>query len=110
MNLNEIIKIIEDVYHTLDGDIDEMFANEANLLAKALKELYKMQKADVIVIPEGATNGDIVKAMFPMYTEVMKHNRTYFEILSKDRHAIPHIKGDASVEWWNAPYKGDNNE
>ena len=43
MNLNEIIKIIEDVYHTLDGDIDEMFANEANLLAKALEELYKMQ-------------------------------------------------------------------
>jgi hypothetical protein len=45
---------------------------------------------DAIIIPEGATNGDMIKAMFPTdYT---------------------HIYDRSVSSWWNAPYKGNLSE
>lgn len=41
-----------------------------------------------VAIPEGATNGDVVMAIF-------KEIQYYSD-------------GKISASWWNAPYKGDN--
>lgn len=48
---------------------------------------YDIPIHNAIIIPRGATNGDVIKAMFPKnYTNIY----------------------DRSVSsWWNAPYKGN---
>lgn len=56
-------------------------------------------KIDAIPIPKGATNGDMIKAMFPdlIYHEGMNKERIFDRDL---------IVGDVFNDWWNAPYKG----
>ena len=49
---------------------------------------------EAIPIPEGATNGDIIKAMFPnvkMYEQTP--TMTYYGMMRFD------------TDWWNSPYK-----
>lgn len=51
-----------------------------------------------INIPEGATNGDVIKAVFPTAkcycTERLQTA------------GMPRRNADFDVDWWNAPYKG----
>lgn len=48
---------------------------------------------NLIEIPKGATNGDIIKAMFP---DLVNSNLDLVDVLNKAR------------DWWNAPYKRGN--
>lgn len=73
----------------------------------AIKEL-KPEKA--IVIPEGATNGDMMKTMFPNIN---------FCDMAYTVHATTNVtsngvKGGISYdfwkEWWNAPYRVEREE
>ena len=63
-----------------------------------------------IIIPENATNGDIIKAMFP-HIEISDNCKEYYSVniedLEKDKafNTIGFKKG-----WWNAPYKGGKQE
>lgn len=73
-------------YLPFDGD------KEADEVIKALEQ-------DTIIIPEGATNGDMIKAMFP--------NAEY----GKDELGNVFVVSDAQLgyivfreSWWNAPY------
>lgn len=53
----------------------------------------------VVVIPDNATNGDMIKTMFPSI-------KIDFETYTKSE--VVHFRdGDAefSHDWWNAPYK-----
>ena len=50
-----------------------------------------------IEIPEGATNGDMIEAMFPN----IKGREKAFEI---EVNANKNKVGIVSVEWWKAPY------
>jgi hypothetical protein len=73
-------------------------------------ELNKRQNAECrtcdffsIVAPDGATNGDVIKAMFP--------NAKTWEVTRDDVHCayiefkdICEIKS-FPLSWWNAPYK-----
>ena len=61
---------------------------------------YYVRKAptvEAIPIPKGATNGDIIKAMFP---EVFVTN---CKLVDK----VGYFNFD--VDWWNAPYKENEN-
>jgi len=51
-----------------------------------------------IEIPDNATNGEVVKAMF-------KPNR-----ITRTDDDIVHIDYDFTSEWWNAPYKAESGE
>lgn len=53
-------------------------------------------------LPKGATNGDMIKAMFPNFkiNEEWKATR-HFEL----RTDCTEITGIATSDWWNAPYK-----
>lgn len=65
---------------------------------------YDIEQAptiNAIIIPENATNGDMLKAIFP-------------ELEAKEKHVISlnliqgesiRFTGMALQEWWNAPYK-----
>lgn len=71
--------------------------------------VHEADTVNAIVIPEGATNGDMIKAIFPnikindidclkiIYTGIEHKNMIGCNI-------------DATKEWWNSPYKELNNE
>jgi hypothetical protein len=52
--------------------------------------LDRQPLVSAIPIPEGATNGDMIKAMFNDFESAL-----LLQVISK--------------EWWNAPYKGEYN-
>ena len=61
---------------------------------------------DAIPIPEGATNGDMIKAMFPNGKEYDNDGDVRYEIeIDFDYSFCSYFDG----VWWNAPYKGECN-
>lgn len=55
-------------------------------------------RINAIIIPEGATNGDMIEAMFPN----LKGKEKAFAIhlyVNKDK------VGEVSMDWWNAPFR-----
>ena len=53
-----------------------------------------------IEIPNGSTNGDVIKTLFPDYTYIGTC------ILDKYENILMH---DINYNWWNAPYKENKN-
>lgn len=69
--------------------------------------LGKISTVNAIRIPEGATNGDMIKALFPD-AQIDYHEKSDLV----DRHVTAFIKDcdtcqDYSYDWWNTPYKGE---
>lgn len=59
-----------------------------------------------VAIPEGATNGDIIKAMFPnAQIDYHKANELVEEYVTFYINGCDTCQ-DYTLEWWNAPYKG----
>jgi hypothetical protein len=57
----------------------------------------------IIHIPNNATNGDVIKALFPDMATMHR-----FGIRLKKRNASngeEQLSGIANTDWWNAPYK-----
>lgn len=52
----------------------------------------------VAKLPNNATNGDVIKMMFPDYTYVGTC------VIDKYANILLH---DVNYKWWNSPYKGD---
>ena len=85
----------------------------AHSLRCRLKELWRrgmLRDGDlerIFIIPKGATNGDVIKALYP--------NRTFFNEDSCSVTMKEYGKTEEDVEyltyidfdgdWWNAPYK-----
>lgn len=69
--------------------------------------IAKKNLVDAIPIPQGATNGDMIKALFP--------NSEVFEPIVEDDiiHVVFADKTDSAIgfdySWWNAPYKENRN-
>lgn len=65
---------------------------------------------DYIAIPKDATNGDVIKALFP-YIEIKDNCDMYYSVnienLSIDRclNTVGFRK-----DWWNSPYKAESEE
>jgi hypothetical protein len=56
-----------------------------------------------VELPYNATNGDIIKTMFPN----LKARKKAFEIeVNVDKNKV----GNISVDWWNAPYNAGSEE
>ena len=57
---------------------------------------------NIILIENGATNGDVIKAMFPN----IKFDEYYEEYRGYDNtEKFPKRKIEVDNEWWNAPYE-----
>ena len=74
--------------------------------------VHEADTVNAIVIPENATNGDMIKAMFPNATidstfdnEKLNEELELIIIKGMDNGNVPFYKA-----WWNAPYKELNNE
>lgn len=53
---------------------------------------------NAIPIPENATNGDVIKAMFP--------TAKFYCAERLQTAGMPRRNADFDVDWWNAKYKG----
>lgn len=69
-------------------------------------KIYKDSDSPTIIeIPDNATNGDIIKALFN-YEIVDDFHYSYVIDIENNGYYVQFDK-----EWWNAPYKkGENNE
>lgn len=69
----------------------------------ALNEMMKTPNANVIPIPEGAINGNMIISLYPNIKYTIQNGRVVTTI---------GIASSFDLEWWNAPYKreseGDN--
>lgn len=64
-------------------------------------QVRNLPAVNAIVIPDNATNGDMIKAMFPnveIYTVVI--NEIVDVEICEDRSELR-----CSVDWWNSPYR-----
>lgn len=66
--------------------------------------LDEVPTVNAIVIPDNATNGDVIKALFPNFTfrNANEGLTRLFDLYSEEH---LEIAGMASAFWWNAPYK-----
>lgn len=73
----------------------------------ATKEIEVYRKVNAIEIPDNATNGDVIKAMFPkgkVRREVScTHDKTVFSFPDGTYFGA---ECRFNTDWWNAPYKG----
>lgn len=69
----------------------------SQIVSKAIKALEEQKTG--IIIPDNATNGDMVKTMFPHYDIEVDEHKGYVRIFYSDFYTT------YPFEWWNAPYK-----
>ena len=78
----------------LGADVEEYGAEQA-----VINLLDAQDEANAIVIPDNATNGDVIKAIFPICCSNMGN---------LDNGIVVDFVGDLHTfnkDWWNAPYK-----
>ena len=101
MNKEELIRNLKytekkhrnDAVNTFGTDISKMCSDVLIVLENCIE------------IPEGATNGDMIKAMFPD-AQIDYHEESDLV----DSHVTVFLKDcdtcqDYSIDWWNAPYR-----
>lgn len=103
MMMYEIADMIDDAPTVIEADkscstckySDEVDGSNCYECVKGMKNNYEAEVREAIIekvleeLPNGTTNGDMIKAMFP--------NEGDFET-------------DFDTEWWNAPYKADGED
>jgi len=62
----------------------------------------------VTALPQNATNGDVIKAMFPNLEWINRNKDVDFYYLDSDTPYTPKLSTFRS--WWNAPYKAESEE
>lgn len=70
--------------------------------------LLRIVRNEGITLPEKATNGDVIKALFPEIKdwEIPKHEELFGHYVDFGDATIKNF----SLEWWNAPYRGINDK
>lgn len=76
-----------------------------NIIAKCLKAI-----SNGTPIPDNATNGDVIEAMFPK-TEIEEDNvtNTFHIVWEKTEHFTVYNATFSQV-WWNASYRAESKE
>ena len=95
------IEFVEKVLEVL-RDMDDAVDVICNLDAKTVVE--RMKFADVIIIPKGATNGDMIKIVFPS-SEVRE---TMDDLVHYTLDG--YVGAYTTKDWWNAPYKAESED
>ena len=81
--------------------IGDKAINEYVYEGRTLKEwIDLMASGKLVVIPDNATNGDVIKAMFPHYDVEVNEQKNYIHILYDSFYTTYPLR------WWLEPYKG----
>ena len=67
--------------------------------AMTLKSANNAPAVNAIIIPDNATNGDVIRALFP-------NDDINPSTITSIIHKIPFGRNEYCSDWWNAPYKG----
>lgn len=89
----------------IDADAFErrcMFDSNIEDMQDVIYALRDYSTVPAIPIPEGATNGDVIKALFPRIKT--KKFTTFLRVIEGEEY-IP-----MTYDWWNAPYKRGETE
>lgn len=104
----EIIDKFQDFFKRLQVETKEHLISNTSLVCGCFEletiEMFLNAFEEMQIIPDDATNGDMIKAVFPnveIYTNVINEiiDVEIFQDSSELR---------CSVNWWNAPYKRGN--
>lgn len=80
--------------------------NKDGTFSFKLNEVVKQAMRNGVILPDNATNGDMIKAMFPYACfEEYEDECRYIVIMRADGKASI-VRSDFEWDWWNAPYKG----
>ena len=72
-----------------------------DFISYSKSQINSLPTADVIPIPEGATNGDMIMTMFPnVKWWVNEDNEVFTDMPWKPEKCVYF-----DLDWWNAPYK-----
>lgn len=71
-------------------------------LAISQGQLAYAETVNAIPIPEDATNGDVIKAMFPKSNIEYWAEYSTYNVEFPNDNDVKHF----SYDWWNAKYKG----
>ena len=74
-----------------------MFDSDIEDMQDVIYALRDYPSFPAIPIPEGVTNGDVIKALFPRIKT--KKFTTFLRVIEGEEY-IP-----MTYDWWNAPYK-----
>lgn len=79
-----------------------------DILKKVNEQIDNLEDiADIIVIRKGATNGDVIKAIFSI-ARIEDAKDGYLDVYGLDECKYEGVW--ISKEWWNSPYGGEQNE
>jgi len=91
----------------LDDELYSHIKNDNTYFLEDGEELYSIVK-NATPIPDNATNGDVIKALFPK-AEVFNEDSTCITIKSfyiDEKECDKRVEYiDFSDTWWNAPYR-----
>lgn len=91
-------EVIDTLKGLVFGTFDRTTAKERDALDMAIKALQTESSADVIPIPKGVTNGEVVEKIFG--------KDIYYTLI-----AMMYVSCCEKLEkWWDAPYKGNLSE
>lgn len=69
-----------------------------------VKQALRILRGDeVIIIPEGATNGDMINAMFPNIE--IEQIEDIIDVYGMSKCRVTY-----DTDWWNKPYKSESEE
>jgi hypothetical protein len=106
----DIADKFQEFFQRLQAETEHHLISNTNLVCGNYEletiEMFLNAFKEMVIIPDGATNGDMIKAMFPTAKtwEVTRDDVHCAYIEFKD---ICEIKS-FPLSWWNAPYKRDN--
>lgn len=78
--------------------------DEEELAEDLQKELFELKRnPNIIEIPDNATNGEVIKALFP--DSELHKEPDYISLTIKNGVEIVAYIEDRGASWWFAPYK-----
>jgi hypothetical protein len=99
------LKVIYDFKEKHTEDRKDYPLNYGTLL-DFINQIRDLPAVDAIPIPEGATNGDVIKAMFPNCEQKENIHNGYFEMYFDGDFGNPSYMRVREY-WWNAPYRNN---
>ena len=105
MNKEELIRNLKYTEKKHRNDIVNTFDTDISIMCSDVLKVLK----NCIEIPDGATNGDVIKAMFPD-AEIKEIRGTLDGSLLGYRTWLGGRSQDFLLDWWNAPFRSRGEE
>ena len=90
-------------YEEMAKDVAQKAMDDFLFNGKSIREWAKLIIA--LGIPENPTNGDVIEALFPWIKSEKDYENSMVAILVRGHKGYIHF----DMEWWNAPWKGQEN-